>query len=417
MKAVTSVTKSWTKQRKAEERRASRRASRLPALKHRRTTIKSAAWSVMKASYLHASSNGTLPAHARQIFYAARKRIQDLTSEILKADYFTQTLLPEYMAENPSETAKWDVVFDARGHLLEPHAKDNVTIPLGTIDVRRYIQRVMAGEDTALLPEFGFRVEWRFPTRGPGDRFGAILFIEKEGFFPLFDRVGLAARYDIALMSTKGMSVTAARQLVDEICGTFGIPLVVLHDFDKAGFSICQTVHSDTRRYAFRNSSFPVIDMGLRLEDIEEWDLPSESVLYQSDPTDNLIHNGATEQEVDFLYDEDTGGGERVELNAFASGDLIQWIEGKLQAHGIGKVIPAPDVLLAGYRRSVGIEIVQKAVDAAVKEAKEKASMIAAPPDLDARVRQYLEENPELPWDMAIHQIVRQDRSESNTES
>ena len=32
---------------------------------------------------------------------------------------------------------------------------------------------------------------------------------------PLFERVGLAERYDIAIMSTKGMSVTAARKLIE----------------------------------------------------------------------------------------------------------------------------------------------------------------------------------------------------------
>ena len=42
---------------------------------------------------------------------------------------------------------------------------------------------------------------------------------------PLFERVNLAQRYDIAIMSSKGMSVTAARTLVDRICSRKGIPL------------------------------------------------------------------------------------------------------------------------------------------------------------------------------------------------
>ena len=75
--------------------------------------------------------------------------------------------------------------------------------------------------------------ETTFSTRGPCDRFGAILFIEKEGFMPLFEAVQLAERFDLAIMSTKGVSVTAARQLVDELCGDHEIPLLVLHDFDK----------------------------------------------------------------------------------------------------------------------------------------------------------------------------------------
>ena len=93
-----------------------------------------------------------------------------------------------------------------------------------------------------------------FSTRGPRHRFGAILFIEKEGFMPLFEAVHLAERFDIAIMSTKGVSVTAARQLVDELCGEHDIPLLVLHDFDKSGFTIVGTLQRDTRRYSFENA-------------------------------------------------------------------------------------------------------------------------------------------------------------------
>ena len=60
-------------------------------------------------------------AHARQIMYAARPQIlaeihPDKATKGLKAHYFTQTLVPDYMTEHPEETADWDVVFDERGH-------------------------------------------------------------------------------------------------------------------------------------------------------------------------------------------------------------------------------------------------------------------------------------------------------------
>ena len=51
------------------------------------------------------------------------------------------------------------------------------------------------------------------------NRFGAVLFIEKEGFLPLFHRVRLAERYDLAIMSTKGMRVVAARHAGGRVCG------------------------------------------------------------------------------------------------------------------------------------------------------------------------------------------------------
>ena len=43
-----------------------------------------------------------------------------------------------------------------------------------------------------------------------------MLFCEKEGFTPLFKAVNLANRYDLMIVSTKGVSVTAARQLIEE---------------------------------------------------------------------------------------------------------------------------------------------------------------------------------------------------------
>jgi hypothetical protein len=53
-------------------------------------------------------------------------------------------------------------------------------------------------------------------TSGPVNRYRYALFVEKEGFDELLKSVKLARRFDLAIMSTKGMSVTAARHLVDE---------------------------------------------------------------------------------------------------------------------------------------------------------------------------------------------------------
>ena len=53
-----------------------------------------------------------------------------------------------------------------------------------------------------------------------------------------------------------------------EICGGNDLPLFVLHDFDVAGFMILGTLQRDTRRYQF-SSAVEVIDLGLRLDDVE----------------------------------------------------------------------------------------------------------------------------------------------------
>ena len=51
---------------------------------------------------MKASANGTLPANARQIMYAARPYIQANADRPLGSrfdQYFTQTLLPDYIEE------------------------------------------------------------------------------------------------------------------------------------------------------------------------------------------------------------------------------------------------------------------------------------------------------------------------------
>ena len=162
--AVRSVTGAWARQRKAEEREASRLSRRRDALvRSRRMTVREAAWRVMPQAYLKASSNGTLPAHARQIMYAARGEIQRLAGRTLDDQYFTQQLLPDFMNEHPSATAEWDVVFDARGHFHEPHT--GRIVPLGTIEVRRHLREVAGHtlpELQVALPEMAV-----FPTCGP----------------------------------------------------------------------------------------------------------------------------------------------------------------------------------------------------------------------------------------------------------
>jgi hypothetical protein len=394
--AVRSVTAAWTRQRKAEEREVARLSRRRDALvRSRRMTVREAAWQVMPQAYFKASSNGTLPAHARQIMYAARGEIQRLAGRMLDDQYFTQQLLPDFMNEHSDATARWDVVFDARGHFHEPHT--GRIVPLGTIEVRRHLREV--GEHS--LPELQVDLPETavFPTCGPAHRYGAILFIEKEGFLPLFRAVRLAERYDLAVMSTKGLSVTASRLLVDRLCAAHQVPLLVLHDFDKSGFSILGTLRRDTRRYAFRNR-IEVVDLGLRLQDVEDSGLETEEVVHRSDPAPNLRENGATEQEIAFLR------ARRVELNAFASADFIAWIERKLEQQGVTKIVPDESALALAYRRSVAARYVTSRLQSAIQEARRHAAEASVPEDLATLVADGLRDDPTQSWDDVVQQLT-----------
>jgi Topoisomerase 6 subunit A/Spo11, Toprim domain len=167
---------------------------------------------------------------------------------------------------------------------------------------------------------------------------------------PLFKAARIAEKFDLAIKSTKGMSVTTARQLADEMCSEHNIPLLVLHDFDKAGFSIAGTLQRDTRRYEFQND-ITVIDLGFSLADVEAMGLEAE---YQHHPKErrsaleeNLRTNGASEAEIAFMFrDFDRlRSTRRVELNAMTSPQFVAFVERKLRENGITKVVPDDDVL------------------------------------------------------------------------
>ena len=401
--AVQGVTAKWTKQRKAEERHAAARARRWDVMTYSRSiTIKDAAYDAIPAAYMKASANNRLPAKARQVMYAARGTIQDRTGKSLDDRYFTQTLLPDFMAKNASLTADWRVVFDARGHLVEPHTHRSV--PLGTLEVESYLRGL--GDPRWLEPSASMP---GIETSGPSGRYGALLFCEKEGFNELFRAVQLAERYDVAIMSTKGVSVTAARRLIDRICARYQIPLFVLHDFDKSGFTILRTLQCDTRRYAFANK-IEVIDLGLRVTDVEKHGLESESVQYRESARSvraTLAESGATEAEIAFLLNH------RVELNAFASDELVRWIEGKLEEHGVRKVIPGKTVLEEAYRRQRQSVYLKQHFGELLERSRQHVASFDVSPDLQGQVARLLEEQPEFSWDDAVAEIVRNTPTET----
>jgi DNA topoisomerase VI subunit B len=390
---VIKVTASWAKQIKAEERDASamqRRRDRL--IRSRQVSDKEAVYEALPDAWAKASSNGSLPASPRQVCYALRNEVQQRTGKQLRFSYATRLLL-DYIVEHDLD---WDVVFDDRGHFKEPRKHP---IGIGTISVRKYTRSISepAVKEATLYPA-------RVATSGPSASFGAVLFIEKEGFNTLLEHVELARRFDLAIMSTKGMSTTAARTLVEHLCGgKGGIPGFVLHDFDKAGMSIVSTLSRDTERYQF-DEEINLVDMGLRLDDVERYGLDglAEAAFDKGSEEArraNLEANGATPAEVEFLLNR------RVELNAFTSDQFVRFIEDKLTTCGVKKVIPKAALLADTYRAMVRGHEVRKLVERTI--AKAAKDPVDVPDRLDHRVAEALRLDPHLSWDEALDHIVR----------
>jgi hypothetical protein len=208
-------------------------------------------------------------------------------------------------------------------------------------------------------------------------------------------------------MSTKGMSVVAARKLADEMCYKYDIPLLLLHDFDKAGFSIAGTLQRDTRRYEFQNA-ITTVDLGLSLADVQAMSLESEHQFHRKGSRESLIanlrENGASQAEIDFMFADFNRmrSTRRVELNAMTSPQFVAFLEHKLKEAGITKIIPESEILEKVY---VGLDRGRR-LQKVLNEIKFNDKDVTIPKDLQQRVAKHLKKVSTLRWDAALAEIV-----------
>jgi hypothetical protein len=138
----------------------------------------------------------------------------------------------------------------------------------------------------------------------------------------------------------------------------------------------------------------------MRLGDIDG--LETEDVYVQSSyaAKQNMRQNGATEEEIEFLLEY------RVELNAFASDELVAWIEGKLEEHSISKVIPDEKTLAHAYRRFRTQARVQTKIDEVLEGEAEEDHEAKVPDDLQEQISERLQGHPATTWDQAVLNLV-----------
>ena len=65
----------------------------------------------------------------------------------------------------------------------------------------------------------------------PDYQYDKILYIEKEGFKPILDTVHLGQRYDMAIMTSKGYAVRAAKDILARAT-VKEITILCAHDCD-----------------------------------------------------------------------------------------------------------------------------------------------------------------------------------------
>lgn len=156
-----------------------------------------------------ASGNGQYKFSQRQLYYAVRPGVIHLTSQEIDYNYFCSVI-----SQYESTYGEIEGMYrDPRGTLYHPHLRQEM--PVGTISVNEYN-----------------RPRWTF---------NKILYLEKEGFFPLLRDVMFPERFDCALLSSKGFASRAVKDLFDMLGETDEeILFFCLHDADAAGTMICQ---------------------------------------------------------------------------------------------------------------------------------------------------------------------------------
>jgi hypothetical protein len=361
---------------------------------------------ILPAGYAQASGNGRYTVDKRQFYYAVRDQFLEMTGRELDADYFSQTLLVKYMNQWPETTAGWKITASPRGTLTIPNTGFDTRIPCGTIAIEEHLAE--AARLCGAFDDIGdsFTVQW--PSLAEGQRYQAVLYIEKEGFDPQLREARIAERFDLAIISCKGQSVVAARRFVDHVCRVVGgVPLFIAHDMDKPGFEISQRLTTvsdwalvnDLVKYVFQNE-INVTDLGLRLTDVQKYGLASEYCRFKGYfPTDTI----ATREEQDFLR-----SNRRVELNAFTAPQFIEWVESSLRKHLKERLIPEDNILADAYRRALVVARINQAIEEARDEAIDWGRGATIPPTLRRQLKKQLKERDSPPWDKILYRMAQE---------
>ena len=258
----------------------------------------------LPAAVSKASGEGVYKFSQRQLYYAIRPYVITRMGKQPDYNYFCR-VLTEYEAENGNIPAMYR---DPRGVLYHPHLKEE--IPLGTISVANYE-----------------RPEWTF---------NKILYSEKEGFFTILKDAKFPERFDCALLTSKGYASRAVKDLFDFLGDTDEeILFFCIHDADAAGTKIYETLQDGTMARPGRRVR--VVNLGLDPEEAMEMGLEVETA--ERSVSRRPVAGYLSDEWREWLQDK------RVELNAMTSPQFLQWLEAKIAAHGVRKVVPDNQVM------------------------------------------------------------------------
>lgn len=102
--------------------------------------------------------------------------------------------------------------------------------------------------------------------------------------------------------------------------------------------------------------------------------------------------------------------GQRVELNMFTGPQFIEFVEQKLQEHGVRKVAPDRETLEAAWERAIRVSRINVLIRGDEPTTDLNASLPPAPDDLADRIREAFDKDDAQSWDEALWDIAEGDR-------
>jgi hypothetical protein len=245
--------------------------------------------------------------NSRQLFYALRPIVMAETGKALMIGNFTSII-----TDHEAEHGEIELMYrEPRGSITHPHSGETIT--LGTLMVEQYER--------------------------PAWSFNKLLYIEKEGAQEALKQDRWLERHDCAVMSSKGFSTRAARDLIDKLVEhDEPIEVFCAHDADASGSMIYQTLQEETRARGARK--IEIVNIGLEPWEAVEMELEVETI--EKTERRKAVAQYVVEHGEDW---EEWLQEHRVELNAMTTPQLIAWLDRKMHEFGSGKLIPPAEVL------------------------------------------------------------------------
>ena len=356
---------------------ATKKAQRA-APQERRVSQKDVILEHLDEAITSASGAGEYRFNERQIFYQLRSVVLEETGQPLLIGNF-KGILTDYENERGEIEGMYR---EPRGSIYHPHRGETIT--LGTLMVEDY--------------------------KRPAWTFNKLVYIEKEGFSEALKDARWAERYDCMLMSSKGFTTRAARDLVDKLAEhDEPCTMYCVHDADAWGTMIYQTFQEATRARGARKVR--IVNLGL-----EPWE-----AIESRREVENVERGDKHKPVANYVLERRDGDywdnwlqTHRVELNAMTTPEFIEWLDHKMEKHGGGKLVPPPQVLekeleeklQARVRATITERVLREAdlegqISKALKTIKLPSSAVMA-----KGINEMFSRHPEREWRSYIEAVV-----------